>query len=116
MASPRGAAGASGGAGTNMDVDTEIAVEVVYAESLRVIAKPLRLARGACVADALRLAALDPDFTGVDLVNSAVGIFGKLIRPEHPLQDGDRIEIYRPLAADPKAARRARVREARRKV
>jgi putative ubiquitin-RnfH superfamily antitoxin RatB of RatAB toxin-antitoxin module len=89
-------------------------VEIVYAEPQRAIQKSFRLAPGSCVADVLRLAALEPDFAGVDLWNRALGIFGRLTRADHPLQDGDRIEIYRPLTADPKAARRARAKQARR--
>jgi putative ubiquitin-RnfH superfamily antitoxin RatB of RatAB toxin-antitoxin module len=95
--------------------DAPLEIEIVYAEPQRVILKTLRLPPGSRVADALRLAALDPDFTGVDLANSALGIFGRLTRTDHALQEGDRIEIYRPLAADPKVSRRARAQQARRK-
>jgi uncharacterized protein len=90
-------------------------VEIAYAEPQRAIVKILNLAPGSRVADALRLAAIDPEFAGVDLANAAIGIFGKLTRADQALQEGDRIEIYRPLTADPKAARRARARESRRK-
>jgi putative ubiquitin-RnfH superfamily antitoxin RatB of RatAB toxin-antitoxin module len=89
-------------------------IEVAYAEPGRAIVKSYRLDPGASVADVLRLAALDPDFTGVDLANSAIGIFGRPAKPEQALQPGDRIEIYRPLTADPKTARRARAKQARR--
>lgn len=89
-------------------------IEVVYAEPGRAMAKCYQLAPGASVADALRLAALDPDFAGVDLANAAIGIFGRPARPGQGLQPGDRIEVYRPLTADPKTARRARVKQARR--
>ena|SRR5271156_856838 len=92
-----------------------IRIEVVYAEPHRAIVKTLNLAAGSRIADALRLAALDPDFSNVDLANSPVGIFGKATGAEHALKDGDRIEIYRPLAADPKTARRARAQQARKK-
>jgi uncharacterized protein len=95
--------------------DALLRIEIVYAEPQRAIVKTLHLPAGASVADALKLAALDPDFAGVDLANSALGIFGILIRGNQLLRQGDRIEIYRPLAADPKEARRARVREARKK-
>jgi uncharacterized protein len=95
--------------------NASLKVEIAYAEPQRAIVKALRLPAGSCVADALRLAALDLDFAGVDLANSAHGIFGKQVPAEQPLEDGDRIEIYRPLAADPKAARRARVKELRKK-
>jgi uncharacterized protein len=90
-------------------------VEIAYAEPQRAIVKTLRLPAGSCVADALRLAASELAFAGVDLANSAHGIFGKRVPAEQLLEDGDRIEIYRPLAADPKAARRARAQELRKK-
>ena len=92
-----------------------IRIEIVYAEPQRAIVKTLNLAAGSRIADALRLAALDPDFSGVDLASSPPGVFGKASSAEHTLKDGDRIEIYRPLAADPKTARRARAQQARKK-
>jgi putative ubiquitin-RnfH superfamily antitoxin RatB of RatAB toxin-antitoxin module len=95
--------------------DAPLRIEIAYAEPQRDIVKTLSLPAGSRVADALRLAALDPDFTGMDLANSPVGIFGRLIRPDEVLKAGDRIEIYRPLAADPKIARRARAKQLRRK-
>ena len=95
--------------------DAPLRIEIAYAEPQRALIKSLRLPAGACVADALRLAALDPDFSAVDFANSAVGIFGKLTRRDQPLRQGDRIEIYRSLRADPKEARRARAQQARKK-
>ena len=89
-------------------------IEVVYAEAGRALVKCYQLDLGATVADALRLASVDPDFTGVDLANAAIGIFGRLAKPEQALQPGDRVEIYRPLAADPKTDRRARAKQAKR--
>jgi uncharacterized protein len=96
-------------------VSAPLRIEIAYAEPHRAIVKVLCVAPGACVADALRLAALDPDFAGVDLENSACGIFGIVTRADRALREGDRIEIYRPLTADPKTARRARAHEARKK-
>ena len=90
--------------------DSPLQIEIAYAEPQRGIVKILRLPPGSCIADALRLAALDPDFAGIDLAAAAFGIFGKTARPDQLLKGGDRIEIYRPLAADPKEARRARVK------
>jgi uncharacterized protein len=95
--------------------DAPLQIEIAYAEPQRAIVKALSLPSGSRVADALRLAALDPEFTGVDLANSALGIFGRPTRADQALQQGDRIEIYRPLAADPKVARRARAKQARTK-
>jgi uncharacterized protein len=85
-----------------------ISIEIVYARAQRQVAKSLQMPAGSMLADALTLAALDADFGGVDLANSPVGIFGRLARKEQPLKDGDRIEIYRPLAEEPKLARRRR--------
>jgi uncharacterized protein len=93
--------------------DTSLQIEIVYAEPQRAIVKTLRLAPGSRVADAVRMAMADPDFSAVDLENSALGIFGKPTRPDQPLKNGDRLEIYRPLMTDPKSARRARALTAR---
>ena len=83
-------------------------IEVVYAEQQRSIVKSLTVEQGALIADALRLAALDQDFQGLDLANATVGIYGNVASRDRPLKDGDRIEIYRPLAEEPKLARRKR--------
>jgi putative ubiquitin-RnfH superfamily antitoxin RatB of RatAB toxin-antitoxin module len=91
-----------------------IQVEVAYALPQHAIVKTFRLAVPATVADALRSAASDPSFAGIDIAQAAVGIFGALARPDQVLRPGDRVEIYRALAADPKDARRARVNRARR--
>jgi putative ubiquitin-RnfH superfamily antitoxin RatB of RatAB toxin-antitoxin module len=97
--------------------DAPLQIEIAYAvEPQRVILKALTLPPGSRVIDALRLAALDSDFIGVDIANSPLGIFGRLIPRDHALQQGDRIEIYRPLAADPKAARRERAKQARKRL
>jgi uncharacterized protein len=89
-------------------------IEIVYAQPQHSVVKHLRLPHGAVLADALRLAAADQDFFGIDLSGPAVGIFGKVVRQDQPLQDGDRIEIYRPLAEEPKLARRKRASRATR--
>ena len=90
-----------------------IRVEVVYALPQRAVVKVFRLPAPATVADALARAAADPDFGGIDIAHAAVGVFGRLARPEQLLKEGDRIEIYRALAIDPKAARRARAKQSR---
>jgi putative ubiquitin-RnfH superfamily antitoxin RatB of RatAB toxin-antitoxin module len=94
--------------------EAPLQIEIVYAEPRRAIVKSFLLARGSSVADALRLAALDPDFAGVDLEHSTVGIFGRVTGPDQVLEAGDRVEIYRPLAVDPKVSRRQRAKQARR--
>lgn len=90
-----------------------IHIEIVYAEAQQAIVKSLPMAQGSRLGDALAAAAGTPEFCGVDLAHQPVGIFGRLARPDQVLKDGDRIEIYRPLLQEPKAARRARSRAAR---
>jgi uncharacterized protein len=85
-----------------------IRIEIVYAEQPRSIVKSLTVPEGALLADALRLAALDAEFQGLDLANATVGIYGTVVSRDRILKEGDRIEIYRPLAEEPKLARRKR--------
>jgi uncharacterized protein len=98
-----------------MAAPADIGIEVTYTEPHRAIVKAYRLGAPATIGDALRLAAADPEFAGIDFAGSAVGIFGRVSALSQSLADGDRVEIYRPLTADPKTARRARAREARKK-
>jgi putative ubiquitin-RnfH superfamily antitoxin RatB of RatAB toxin-antitoxin module len=88
----------------------QIDIEIVYALPQRAIVKSLRMAQGSLLGEALAQAAREAEFFGVDLANAPVGIFGKLARKQQALNDGDRIEIYRPLLEEPKAARRTRSR------
>jgi hypothetical protein len=85
-------------------------VEVVYAEAERSIERWYTLVPGARVDDALALARADAAFAGVDLDGAPVGVFGRVVAREAPLADQDRVEVYRPLAEDPKLARRRRAR------
>jgi len=91
----------------------ELAVEVVYALPQCAVVKIFRLTAPATVAEALALAQSDPEYRGIDWERAAVGIFGARVDRHRRLQNGDRIEIYRALALDPKAARRARAGRAR---
>ena len=85
-----------------------INVEIVYAHPQRAICKSLAMRAGALVGEALDAAAAEEDFRGVDLAGATVGIFGIVASRDRPLQEGDRIEIYRPLLEEPKLARRKR--------
>jgi putative ubiquitin-RnfH superfamily antitoxin RatB of RatAB toxin-antitoxin module len=78
-------------------------VEVVYARPEGAQVVSLDLPIGATVRDAVLA-------SGFAMENQAVGIFGKRAALDHRLAHGDRVEIYRPLAMDPKEARRRRAR------
>ncbi|MCF7752309.1 RnfH family protein [Bacillus subtilis subsp. subtilis] len=82
-----------------------IDVEVLLAWPDRVLSRRLRLPDTATVADAITAAALDGS-----ALCPAVAVHGVLARPAQPLRDGDRVELLRPLLADPKDNRRRRAR------
>lgn len=63
---------------------------------------------GSTVADAVRASGLLREFREIAFDDNRLGIFGRLVRTSEILRDGDRVEIYRSLAADPKEARRRR--------
>lgn len=83
-------------------------VEVVYALPEREDAVRVRLAPGATAADAVHASGILARHPEIDLGRSKLGVYGKVVAPQSRLADGDRIEIYRPLAMDPKEARRRR--------
>ena len=84
-------------------------VEVAYAEREQQTLVQLDLPSDATVSDALKAA--KASFPEVDLEASAVGVFGQICERDRPLRDWDRVEIYRPLVMDAKAARRQRALE-----
>ena len=86
---------------------SEIHVEVVHALPERAQSVRVRVKEGATVRDVLERSGLLP------LARGRIGIFGKLVRADARVSDGDRVEIYRPLAADPKEARRRRAAKRR---
>jgi hypothetical protein len=88
-----------------------IRVEVVYALPAKQEIIPVTVAEGACVQDAIEKSGLLEKYPDIDLKKNKLGIFAKLSKPETVLRDRDRVEIYRPLIADPKAVRKQRAEE-----
>ena len=91
-----------------------IEVEVVYAAVDRQRLLTVAVPQGTTVRAAVLASGIGREFPEVDLANCPVGIFGKQVaEPEtRVLEAGDRIEIYRPLLADPKEIRRQRAAKA----
>lgn len=85
-----------------------IRVEVVLAMPGRQELVALEVETGTTLAGAITLSGLPERFEGFELDLKKVGIFGQKASPERVLVDGDRVEIYRPLIADPKEVRRQR--------
>ncbi len=92
--------------------NADIAVEVVYAlpESQCLVALTVR--RGSTVREVVELSGLLRLYPEIASVCSQgkIGIFSKRVPPDTVLRQGDRVEIYRPMTADPKEARRRRAR------
>jgi len=87
---------------------SSITVSVVYALPDRATEIELRLPSGATVADALERSGVAELYPEVDTLRCPVGIFGRRVQRQRLLADGDRVEVYRPLVAEPKDARRRR--------
>ncbi|ODS24373.1 RnfH family protein [Candidatus Endobugula sertula] len=87
-----------------------IDVEVAYALPEKQKIYGLSVKQGSTALDAARCSRLCHDFADVNLDEAKMGIFGQTIKQpsQYVLQAGDRVEVYRPLIADPKAARRKR--------
>ena len=91
-----------------MSVVKTINVEVAYAEPERQLIIPVNVDLGTTIGGAIVQSGIMMEFPELDIENSKVGIFGKASTMVTPLKDGDRVEIYRPLIADPKEVRRQR--------
>jgi putative ubiquitin-RnfH superfamily antitoxin RatB of RatAB toxin-antitoxin module len=87
-------------------------VQVVYALPERCWTFTVELGEGACVADALAAADVPAHLPGVEVDPARLGVYGHTATLQTRLHDGDRVEILRPLVADPKQARRQRARDA----
>jgi sulfur carrier protein len=74
----------------------------------QVVEVVLQLPQGARIADALLACGKLDDFYNIDLAAMTCGVWGRKAEPQQLLQDGDRLEFYRPLKVDPKTARRER--------
>ena len=94
---------------------SDIRVEVVYALPERQELIAVTVPRGTSMLEAARRSGIDRLFPDLRLTEAAMGVFGKRVADpaSRPVQQGERVEIYRPLTIDPKAARRARARRTR---
>ncbi len=81
-------------------------IGVAYTEPREQLWIRIEVADGSTVLDAIRQSGLLERFPHIDLEQQKVGIFGRLTKLDAPLQDGDRVEIYRPIIADPATVQR----------
>lgn len=95
-----------------MEEVSRIKIEVVYALPVQQVAVRLDVPEGTTAAQAVMLSQLLEKFPDIKLDGqNKLGIFGRLTKPDTVLRQGDRVEIYRPLLADPKEVRKRRAAE-----
>ncbi|WP_419794115.1 RnfH family protein [Pseudomonas palleroniana] len=91
-----------------------VEIEVVYAAEDRQVLLAVTVPVGTSLRGAVRASGIAAQFPGVELAEYPLGVFGKVVEKpdERTVSAGDRIEIYRPLLADPKEVRRLRAAKA----
>jgi putative ubiquitin-RnfH superfamily antitoxin RatB of RatAB toxin-antitoxin module len=85
-----------------------IHIEVAYATPDKQVLLGLTVPAGTTIAEGIEMSAIRDEFPELNMDIKAVGIFSRKVPMDHVLREGDRIEIYRPLIADPKEVRRQR--------
>ena len=92
-------------------VADKLKVEVCYALPGKQLLVPVSVPEGATLREALEASGLLEKHPEIDVGKNKFGIFGKLSKLDTILRDRDRVEIYRPLIADPKEVRKQRAAE-----
>lgn len=88
-----------------------IRVEVAYASPAKQNVIAVEVSEVSTIADAILQSGILQEFLEINLSKAKIGVFGKLVTLQTQIQDGDRIEIYRPLIIDPKQARLLRTKK-----
>lgn len=84
-------------------------VGICYAQADRQLWMRLEIPDGSTIENAIQLSGVLKQFPEIDLSTQKVGIFGKIAKLDATVQDGDRVEIYRQITADPNQVKRRRV-------
>ncbi|OKO99697.1 RnfH family protein [Xenorhabdus eapokensis] len=92
---------------------SEMNIEVVYALPERQYLRNVKVSQGATVEQAIVTSGLLTLRNDIDLAKNKVGIYSRPAKLTDTLEEGDRVEIYRPLVADPKEMRRKRAERAK---
>lgn len=81
-------------------------VGIVYGTSVKQIWLKMEVPDGSTVQEAIHLSGILEQFPEIDLETQKVGIFGKISKLDKVLENGERVEIYRPITADPETVER----------
>lgn len=96
-----------------MSDNGSINIEVVYGTPEKQLILKVLVASDATVEQTIKTSGMSRYFPEIDLSENKVGIWNRTCKLTDTLKDGDRIEIYRPLIADPKEVRRMRAEKAK---
>lgn len=96
---------------SEQEINGMIQVEVIYALPHEQKLLKVDVPQGTTLEDAIKISGIQNKYPDIDLSSNKVGIFSKLSKLDVVVRDKDRIEIYRPLIADPKEVRRKRAEE-----
>jgi putative ubiquitin-RnfH superfamily antitoxin RatB of RatAB toxin-antitoxin module len=94
-------------------VSNQINVEVVYGLPEHQVLLAFKVDQGCSILDAIQQSGIVQHFPEIEPENASVGIFSRAAKLTLELRDGDRVEIYRPLIADPKELRKIRAERAK---
>ena len=84
-------------------------IGVCYAEAERQLWMRLEVPDDSTIQEAIELSGVLKQYPQIDLTTQKVGVYGKLAKLDAPIREGDRIEIYRKITADPQQVQRRRV-------
>ncbi len=98
-----------------MSETVQIRVQVAYALPHKQRVIDIEVSEGCTAREAVEQSRISEQFPDLDLSNAKFGIFGKSVKADQVLVDGDRVEIYRKLIADPKESRKKRADRAKAK-
>jgi putative ubiquitin-RnfH superfamily antitoxin RatB of RatAB toxin-antitoxin module len=91
--------------------NNKIKIEIVYALPHEQVLLKLDVPEQTTIIEAVKLSGLKEKFPEIDLEKGKFGLYGKLSKGDVVLREKDRVEIYRPLIADPKEVRKKRAEE-----
>jgi putative ubiquitin-RnfH superfamily antitoxin RatB of RatAB toxin-antitoxin module len=98
----------------NASTPATVNIEVAYALPDKQHVISLQVSQGTTIEQAVQLSGILDEFPDIDLTKNKLGIFGKLKKADVEVREGERVEIYRPLIADPKQVRKQRAAEGKR--
>ena len=98
----------------NANSSATVNIEVAYALPDKQQVISVQVSQGTTIEQAIQLSGILEQFPQIDIAKNKLGIFGKLKKADVVVREGDRVEIYRPLIADPKVVRKQRAAEGKR--